>query len=76
MSDDTQDQTGQELVQSTGGATKELRPGEWPPADVEHHLRRTDTDPKAQARAVRQVATMFMLSVLFVILFIARPPTM
>ena len=70
MSDDTQDQTGQELVQSTGGATKELRPGEWPPADVEHHLRRTDTDPKAQARAVRQVATMFMLSVLFVILFI------
>lgn len=30
MSDDTQDQTGQELVQSTGGATKELRPGEWP----------------------------------------------
>ena len=72
----TGNEPGQEVARSDG-STKELRPGEWPPADVEHHLRRTDTDPKAQARAVRQVATMFMLSaimvVLFIIAFIAIP---
>ncbi len=47
-----------------------LRPGEWPRADVAHHLRRTDTDPRAQKRAARQVAMMFLLSVLMVVLFI------
>ncbi len=70
MSDEiTGNEPGQEVARSDG-STKELRPGEWPPADVEHHLRRTDTDPKAQARAVRQVATMFMLSAIMVVLFI------
>ncbi len=74
MSDDT---TGQDLTPAAGGGEvagsdtqQALRPGEWPRADVEHHLRRTDTDPRAHARAVRQVAIMFMLSVVMVILFI------
>jgi ubiquinol-cytochrome c reductase iron-sulfur subunit len=45
-------------------------PGSIPHADVEHRLRVTDTDPKAAKRAERQVASMFLLSVLFTILFV------
>lgn len=55
-------------VTTTGGS--QLRPGEFPPADVTHHLRRTDTDPRAAKRAVRQVTAMFTLSVLLVVAFI------
>ena len=62
-------QTGQDVATS-GTATKALRPGEHPAADIAHHKRRTDTDPRAEKRAVRQVTTMFLLSVLMVILFI------
>ncbi len=75
----TDNPTGKELAQSPGADNGELaattteqavRPGAWPKADVAHHLRRTDTDPRAQARAVRQVSIMFILSVVMVILFI------
>ena len=45
--------------------------GHLPLADIPHRPRATDTDPKAARRAERQVASMFMLSVLFVILFVA-----
>ena len=38
--------------------------------EIPHTLRVTDTDPKAARRAERQVATMFVLSMLFVIAFV------
>ena len=44
--------------------------GYSPVADVPHKPRATDTDPKAARRAERQVATMFLLSMLFVVLFV------
>ena len=48
----------------------EVKPGYLPHADVEHRLRAADTDPKAARRAERQVTSMFLLSVLFVVLFV------
>jgi ubiquinol-cytochrome c reductase iron-sulfur subunit len=45
--------------------------GHAPVADIPHTLRLTDTDPKAAKRAERQVASMFLLSMLFVVLFVA-----
>ena len=53
--------------------THETRPaklGYSPLADVEHRPRVTDTDPKAARRAERQVASMFLLSMLLVVLFV------
>lgn len=47
------------------------RLGYSPVADVPHRLRVTDTDPRAARRAERQVAAMFTLSMLFVVLFVA-----
>ncbi len=44
--------------------------GYSPHADVAHRLRAADTDPKAARRAERQVTSMFLLSVLFVVLFV------
>jgi ubiquinol-cytochrome c reductase iron-sulfur subunit len=44
--------------------------GHSPVADVPHRPRATDTDPKAARRAERQVASMFLLSMLFVVLFV------
>jgi ubiquinol-cytochrome c reductase iron-sulfur subunit len=49
----------------------EAKLGYSPVADVEHRPRATDTDPKAARRAERQVASMFLLSMLFVVLFVA-----
>ncbi|HAN71454.1 MAG TPA: ubiquinol-cytochrome C reductase [Actinobacteria bacterium] len=46
------------------------RLGYSPVADIPHRPRATDTDPKAARRAERQVATMFLLSMLFVALFV------
>ena len=46
------------------------RLGYSPVADVPHRLRVTDTDPKAARRAERQVASMFVLSMVFVVLFV------
>jgi ubiquinol-cytochrome c reductase iron-sulfur subunit len=45
--------------------------GYSPVADSPHRLRATDTDPKAARRAERQVTSMFLLSMLFVVLFVA-----
>lgn len=53
--------------------THETRPaklGYSPLADVEHRPRVTDTDPKAARRAERQVVSMFLLSMLLVVLFV------
>ena len=47
------------------------RLGYSPVAEIEHKLRLTDTDPRASRRAQRQVASMFVLSMVFVILFVA-----
>ncbi|PHX61534.1 MAG: ubiquinol-cytochrome C reductase [Actinobacteria bacterium] len=44
--------------------------GYSPVADIPHRPRVADTDPKAARRAERQVSSMFMLSMLFVVLFI------
>jgi ubiquinol-cytochrome c reductase iron-sulfur subunit len=48
----------------------EAQLGHAPVADIPHRLRATDTDPKAARRAERQVASMFLLSMLFVVLFV------
>lgn len=53
---------------SHGNAAERL--GYSPVADVPHEMRMTDTDPKAARRAERQVAGMFMLSMLLTILFV------
>ena len=45
-------------------------PGHSPVADIPHKPRVTDTDPKAARRAERQVAAMFTLSMVFVVLFV------
>lgn len=44
--------------------------GYSPIADIPHRPRVADTDPKAARRAERQVSSMFILSMLFVVLFI------
>ncbi|MUH46548.1 MAG: Rieske 2Fe-2S domain-containing protein, partial [Actinobacteria bacterium] len=46
------------------------RLGYSPVADVPHALRMTDTDPKAARRAERQVASMFLLSMLLTVAFV------
>ena len=43
--------------------------GYSPVADIPHRPRVADTDPKAARRAERQVSSMFLLSMLFVVLF-------
>jgi len=53
-----------------GHAPAEAKVGYLPVADVPHRPRATDTDPKAARRAERQVASMFLLSMLFVVLFV------
>ena len=50
------------------GHEVETKLGHSPVADIPHRPRATDTDPKAARRAERQVASMFLLSVVFVIL--------
>lgn len=64
------DTTSGQEVAPTGGAATQLRPGQRPMAEMTHHQRRTDTDPRAEKRAVRQVTTMFLLSAVMVVLFI------
>jgi len=48
-----------------------VAPGHLPDAHIPHKPRATDTDPKMARRAERQVTSMFLLSVLFVFLFVA-----
>jgi len=45
-------------------------PGALPAADIPHRPRRSDFDPKAARRAERQVAGLFLLSMLMVVLFV------
>ncbi len=53
------------------GAGTPVPVGHLPAADVEHRLRQTDLSAKANRRAQRQVASMFVLSMLCVVLFVA-----
>ena len=55
---------------SNGHGNAPARLGYSPVADVPHRLRAADTDPKAARRVERQVTTMFLLSMLFVVLFV------
>ncbi|MEX1209462.1 MAG: Rieske 2Fe-2S domain-containing protein [Candidatus Nanopelagicales bacterium] len=45
-------------------------PGGLPAADIPHRPRRSDIDPKAARRAERQVASLFILSMVMVVLFV------
>ena len=45
-------------------------PGALTPADMEHHGRRSDVDPKAARRVERQITAMFLLSMVMVVLFV------
>ncbi|OUV51705.1 MAG: hypothetical protein CBC75_06645 [Actinomycetales bacterium TMED115] len=47
-----------------------VKPGYLPVAPIEHKPRVTDTDPKAARRAERQVASMFALSMILVVVFV------
>ncbi len=53
-----------------GHASAPAKLGYSPVADIPHKPRATDTDPKAARRAERQITSMFLLSMLFVVLFI------
>ena len=50
---------------------EQVAPGHLPDAHIPHKPRATDTDPRMARRAERQVTSMFLLSVLFVVLFVA-----
>ena len=53
-----------------GHGSEPAKLGYSPVADIPHAPRLTDTDPRAARRAERQVATMFLLSMVMVVLFI------
>jgi ubiquinol-cytochrome c reductase iron-sulfur subunit len=53
-----------------GHGSQPARLGHSPVADVPHGLRVTDADPKAARRAERQVASMFVLSMVLVVAFV------
>lgn len=55
--------------QAGGGEHAPAKLGYSPVADIPHRPRVADTDPKAARRAERQVSSMFLLSMLFVVLF-------
>lgn len=55
---------------SSGHEPAPARLGYSPVAEIPHKPRVTDTDPKAARRAERQVASMFILSMVFVVLFV------
>lgn len=54
--------------QEDGHENTPAKLGHSPVAPIPHRLRVTDTDPKAARRAERQVASMFTLSMVFIIL--------
>lgn len=56
--------------ESLGHEPAPVRLGYSPVAEIPHKPRVTDTDPKAARRAERQVASMFILSMVFVVLFV------
>jgi len=53
-----------------GHEVEPARLGHSPVADIPHRPRATDTDPRMARRAERQVAAMFVLSMVFVVLFV------
>jgi ubiquinol-cytochrome c reductase iron-sulfur subunit len=53
-----------------GHSSAPVKLGYSPVADVPHRPRATDTDPRMAKRAERQVAAMFLLSMVFVVLFV------
>jgi len=55
--------------QAGGGEHAPAKLGYSPVADIPHRPRVADTDPKAARRAERQVSSMFLFSMLFVVLF-------
>lgn len=62
-----------DITPSGDGGGHEAAParlGYSPVAEIPHKPRVTDTDPKAARRAERQVASMFILSMVFVVLFV------
>ena len=59
---------GTEGPDNSGHSQVPTQLGYSPIAEIPHRLRVTDTDPKAARRAERQVATMFSLSMLFIVL--------
>jgi ubiquinol-cytochrome c reductase iron-sulfur subunit len=63
----SEDSMSKEPVKAGAGGVH--NPYSLPVADAEHTPRQTDTDPRAEKRAARQVATMFGLSVVMVVLF-------
>ena len=64
------DQHSNDQHHSSGSELAPAKLGYSPVAPIEHRPRVTDTDPKAARRAERQVATMFTLSMVFVIAFV------
>ena len=60
-----------DLTPHDAHGSQPARLGYPPHAEVEHVLRVADTDPKAAKRAERQVVSMFLLSAVMVILFVA-----
>ncbi|NDH19143.1 MAG: hypothetical protein EBY51_07230 [Actinobacteria bacterium] len=57
-------------AQPEHGSDGTVKPGYLPVAPIEHKPRVTDTDPKAARRAERQVASMFALSMILVVVFV------
>ena len=55
---------------NAGHGSTPARLGHSPVADIPHRPRVTDTDPRAARRAERQVASMFMLSMVMVVAFV------
>jgi len=59
------------MTDITSHGSQPAKLGHSPVADVPHVLRAADTDPRAAKRAERQIASMFLLSMILVVAFIA-----
>ena len=58
------------MTDLTPHGTEPAKLGYSPVADIPHALRVSDTDPAAAKRAERQIASMFLLSMILVVVFI------
>lgn len=68
MTDITPNSNNHDESVDNGHANAPAKLGYSPVAQIPHQLRVTDTDPKAARRAERQVASMFILSMVFIML--------
>lgn len=68
MNEITPSSGGSNELGNEGHSPAPAKLGYSPVAEIPHRLRVTDTDPKAARRAERQVASMFTLSMVFIIL--------